>query len=445
MTQWNMASVADGAKLRTRGVSLSTGNRGSAQGERAKGLMTRLTCGVVAALLVLAGVTPAQAQSGRPDPKAEPWTGSRLQLGPLFFNPTFQLRNIGIDDNVFNDADFPRQDLTGTLGMDSIIGVRARALIVTLTQATSYTWYRRYRSERSVDGGLKVVSELRLTNFRPWFVWERAETHERGGFEIDARAGRETPNWSTGADFTFGRLGLSAGFSRTRLRYAEGESFEDVDLKVALDHRTEQLGGAVRYALSDTLSLDATADWAKERYDFSPIRDKDTMSYSLALSSSSEASVQLSARAGWKDQQFNDPATEGFRGVVGNGSVSFLPSEWMRLTLEGSRDVGVSFETEFPYYLQQGGRAEALVRFSEFFDLTFRGEGQWLKYSKDRTGTELPRQDRTAVLGAEFGYYLGGESGTRIGLRYEYAERVSPIARRNYARNRVYSDFRLRF
>lgn len=405
----------------------------------------RVTIRVVAALLVLVGSVPAAAQTGRPDPKAEPWTNSRLQLGPLFFNPTFQLRNIGIDDNVFNEPDFPRQDLTGTLAMDSLIGLRVRSFLVTVTQATSYTWYRRYRSERSVDGGLKASVELRTQHFRPWFVWERAETHDRGGFEIDARAGRETPNWVAGADFTFGRLGLTGAYRRSSLRFAEGETFDDVDLKESLDHTTEQVGGAVRYELSDTVTVDVSGDWSNERYTFSPLRNKDVLAYSMTVATTSVATVQMSATAGFRDQRFTDPSVDGFRGFVGSGTLGFLPTEWMRLQMGVARDTGVSYESEYPYYIQNGGNAEAVIRFSEYFDLAFRGEGQWLRYREAAVGAEATRQDRTVVLGAEFGYYIGGESGTRIGLRYEYAERVSPLAKRNYARNRVYSDFRLRF
>lgn len=399
----------------------------------------------MAALLVLLGASPASAQMGRPDPKAEPWTTSRLQLGPVFFNPTFQLRNIGIDDNVFNERDLPRQDLTGTLAMDSLIGLRARALIVTVTQATSYTWYRRYRSERSVDGGVKATAELRLSRFRPWFVWERAETHERGGFEIDARAGRETPNWLTGADVMLGRLGVSGSFRRARVRFAEGETFDDVDLKVSLDQTNTQTSGVVRYELSDGLSVELGGDLTQERYTFSPIRDKDVLSYSIHAATTDAAQIQLSATLGWREQTFTDTSIAGFRGLVGNGSIAFMPAEWMRVSLSGAQETGVSYEAEYPYYLQRGGQAEALLRFSEYFDLRFRGEGQWLHYDETVSGTDAARNDRTAVLSAELGYYLGGEGGTRIGLRYEYAERVSPIAKRNYARNRVYSDFRLRF
>ncbi|MCC7186154.1 MAG: hypothetical protein IT185_07945, partial [Acidobacteria bacterium] len=150
-----------------------------------------------AVILLVFAVGPAAAQDyRRPDPKSEPWRDARLRLGPIFFNPNFQIRDVGRDDNVFNDAEgLERQDLTGTLSMTSLAGLQARAFLLTAEQANSYTWYRTYTSERSVDGALKILGQLRLGMIRPWAGWERAETHARGGFEIDARAGRETPSW----------------------------------------------------------------------------------------------------------------------------------------------------------------------------------------------------------------------------------------------------------
>jgi len=77
--------------------------------------------------------------------------------------------------------------------------------------------------------------------------------------------------------------------------------------------------------------------------------------------------------------------------------------------------------------------------------LKFDGKGSWLKYSVTVTGEAVSRQDRSLVGGAEFGYFFGGLSGTRVGLRYEYAKRTSPIAQKNYTRGRFYTDFRLSF
>ena len=77
------------------------------------------------ALLLLLVASPVAAQEWRPpDPKADPWRDARLRIGPIFLNPTFQIKDLGVDDNVFNDTPGgERQDLTGTLSMTSLVGL----------------------------------------------------------------------------------------------------------------------------------------------------------------------------------------------------------------------------------------------------------------------------------------------------------------------------------
>jgi hypothetical protein len=125
--------------------------------------------------------------------------------------------------------------------------------------------------------------------------------------------------------------------------------------------------------------------------------------------------------------------------------MSFIVADFMQLSLAGDRSVGMSYEDIYPFYIEQGGSIRSTIRFTSHFDLRFDATGKWLRYKETVTAQDAPRLDRTVVLGGEFGYYLGGASGTRVGIRYEYAERNSPVDFRNYARSRFYSDFRLSF
>lgn len=63
---------------------------------------------VLLGCLALAQAIPAAAQG--PDPDA-----STTHLGPIGITPTFSLRAIGRDENVFNDAVNPKSDYTFTL------------------------------------------------------------------------------------------------------------------------------------------------------------------------------------------------------------------------------------------------------------------------------------------------------------------------------------------
>ena len=154
--------------------------------------------------VVLWMAVPAAAQSFRPpDPLARPWATAQMNIGALYFAPTFELRDVGVDNNVFNDEFNQKSDLTGTLGMRSLAGLHfGEGLVLQVTQTNSYVYFRRYRGERSIDSGLGAVLEYRSHVFRPWIRWDRVKTSQRQGVEIDARAERKTPNFDFGADFT---------------------------------------------------------------------------------------------------------------------------------------------------------------------------------------------------------------------------------------------------
>jgi hypothetical protein len=399
-------------------------------------------------LLLAVGAMPALAQEWQPpDPKAEPARDARLRLGPIFFNPTFRISDLGIDDNVFNDVEGnERQDLTGTLSMSSLVGVQARAFLLTAEQSNSYIWYRTYTSERSVDGSLKVVGQLRLGGIRPWAAWERVETHARGGFEIDARAGRDLPAWEVGTDIRLGwRMGVTGGYRKHEVKYAEGEFFDGVDLREALDHTSEDIRGYGRLLLTDVNDFVAGVERRKVRFRFSPIRDSDDYFYFAGFESAAEARIGLNLKVGWQEQRHVDPTVPGFKGVVGSGGVGFIVKDFMKVDVGGRRTINRSYEERFPYYLQEGGDVRSHIRFSQYFDIILDGRLDYLKYDTTVTGESVDRRDRTMVLGGEFGYFFGGADGTRVGIRYEYATRRSPVDIKNYARSRFYSSFRLNF
>ncbi len=402
---------------------------------------------IALAVLFVAVAAPATAQDWtRPDPLAEPWRDARLRIGPLFFNPNFQIKDLGVDQNVFNDVPgAERRDLTGTLSMTSQAGLQIRRFLVTAQQNNSYIWFRTYTSERSVDGSLKVVGELRLGVLRPWAAIERAKSHSRG-YEVDARAGRETPAWEVGSDIQFGwRIGATGVYRKRSLRFAEGERFDDVDLGAVLDHKAEEMRGYGRLQLTDFTSAIAGVDYSRRRFTTALQRDSDDIYYYAGLESTAESRLRLNLKIGWMEQRHKDPTVKGFKGLIAGAGTTFVVGDIMQLAFSGDRRVGSSYLEEYPFYVEEGGEARTTIRFLPQFDLRFDAQLRRLSYRNTVTGAEDPRRDRTMVLGGEFGYFLGGTAGTRVGIRYEYAERTSPVALKNYKRSRFYSQFSLSF
>lgn len=442
--------VSDRAKLHVcrglRSTSLQLHRENADNTNRIHAFMRRLAS--LLALVVLWTAAPAWAQSFRPpDPLARPWGTAQINLGPIYFAPTFELKDVGIDNNVFNEDTNQKNDLTGALGMRSLAGLHfGESLVFQVTQANSYIYYRRYRSERSVDGGLNFLLEFRTRAVRPWIRWDKLKTSQRTGVEIDARAERKTPNFDFGVDFTTAlRLGVSFAARRSLVRYKDTVTERGVNLSEALDSSSDSYQGFLRYELTDLSDIVFGADYLRDRFTKSPIRDNDSFYYYAGIRTKQGATFVGSATVGFRQQKHNDPAVPNFKGVTANVEVAVVPNEFLKLELSGGRDLGYSYQEQYPYFVQQGAGGTLTNRFAEHLDVVLSAKGTWLNYSDTIAGGKDPRMDRTMVLGLGAGYFVGGGNGTRLGIVFEHAQRVSPITARNYVTNRVSTNYRFSF
>ncbi len=400
------------------------------------------------AVAVLWLAVPASAQSFRPpDPAARPWSTAQMNIGPIYFAPTFELSGVGVDNNVFNDEANPKSDLTGTLGMRSLVGVHWGDLVVLqVTQSNSYVYFRRYSTERSVDSGLGATLEFRTPIFRPWVRWDKVKTSQRTGVEIDTRAERRTPNFDFGVDFTGAfRLGVSAAARRARLRYADSVVTPDgVNLSEALDNQSDAYQGLVRYQVTDLTDFIIGADFLRDRFSKSPIKDNDSYYVYTGLRTKQGATFVGSATVGFRQQKHNDPTVPDFKGPTANIDVAVVPSEFLKVQVSGGRDLGYSYLEKYPYFVQQDGGATITNRFSERMDVVASARGTWLVYGDTIDGSPSPRTDRTIVFGLGTGYFVGG-SGMRLGILFERAQRISPVAGHSYVTNRFSTNYKFSF
>lgn len=408
----------------------------------------RLVVGVFTVSLGLTGRAAAQGWTS-PDPNSAPWETATLKVGPLFVAPSFEVRNIGIDNNVFRDPRIPRTDLTATLAVATVFGAHVKAFSLTVTQDNRYVWFRRYTSERSIDGGLRGLAELRLQRIRPWIALAKARTHERLGYEVDTRAGRSTPSFDVGTDFTFGlRTGVTVALSRQRTTFEEGEFFDGVDLKKAFDNRYSFGHVNGRWQYSEYTDLTGGVEWSRTEFVLDPLRSANTMSYLGGFQSRGDAPIQGRLHVGYKAQRHDDPSVPDFRGLVLGATLATVAFDRVRLEVTGDRDVNYSYEENFSFYVQQGGGLAITGRLSTRFDLLASLKTEWLHYSETfRSGGLLlsKRIDLATVAGVGFVYSAGGAAGSHFGLTYEIARRDSPLPNKNFRNNRVLTNIKFSF
>jgi hypothetical protein len=124
------------------------------------------------------------AQQGEPE-QLPPGT---IVYGPLTLTPSLAIKDLGIDDNVFNEAVDPKSDFAFTLTPRASVGLRARRVRLTYVSAVDYVYYDTYVSERGTNVNSEVRVDLDLGRLRPFASLAGTNTRSRLNTEVDARA-----------------------------------------------------------------------------------------------------------------------------------------------------------------------------------------------------------------------------------------------------------------
>ena len=96
---------------------------------------------------LLASAVPAFAQNVLKDPSE----AAQYRIGGFRFTPFLAVTDLGVDTNVYNEADSenPKQDTTATLGPGLEYWVRLGRAQVAAKSDVTYTWFRQYADQRS--------------------------------------------------------------------------------------------------------------------------------------------------------------------------------------------------------------------------------------------------------------------------------------------------------
>ena len=192
----------------------------------------------IAALALAAGAVPmpASAQSGAP---GEPDTSKPLvRVGRLYLNPTVALTNLGVDTNVFNEPDqsAPKSDFTLTVTPQTDLWLRMGHSRLTGNVREDLVWYQTFASERAANSSLRLGWVVPVNRLAFNVNTDYLDTHDRPGFEIDARSQRTEFGYGGGVEIrarpkTF--VGIRA--DRRTFGFDSVATFEGVSLREALN------------------------------------------------------------------------------------------------------------------------------------------------------------------------------------------------------------------
>jgi hypothetical protein len=388
---------------------------------------------VLACLALAAQSIPSFAQGIAPSPTLpDPEQEGRFRLGFIRYTPSINISNVGVDTNVFNELEDPKDDFTASFGPKaefwSRLGTRGRFYGST---GLDYQYFREYESQRSFGTSNVARVDVDLGRFMPFVDGNYTNTRVRPGFEIDERARRETYG---------GHAGLSVRVqSKTRLvgwvgldsyRFDASESFETAHLSDALDRDSTLFGTGLRVELTPLTTLLADGEVGEDRFVSSPERDADTWKAMGGFRFKPFALIDGTVLVGVRSFETLSPLVPDFDGVIATVDLGYTLHS-TRFTGRYNRDVTYSFETVEPYYLQTDWELTVVQKITSALDVVARGGRYRLDYERVGLSSDVRRRDSGARYGGGVGYMLG--EFIRLGFDVNYIDRVSEAdITRNY-------------
>jgi hypothetical protein len=365
---------------------------------------------------------------------------AQIRLGPLYATPRFPMKEFGVDTNVFNNADAKR-DFTFTFAPQADLWVPfGRRALVTTGVATDLVYYQTYSSERSINPDVHVRADAYLGRITPFAEAGYLRTRQRPNFEIDVRSLRQERTAALGADLRVaGKLSVELVGHYRDLSYDPGASFNQISLRESLNRETTTLSVESRYAATPLTTFLLRVEAGTDRFEFSPVRNADSIRVTPGVEFKPLALVSGSARVGVRRFDPESPALEPFAGVVAAATLSYTLQGTMRFTVTADRDLTYSYERTQPYFVVDGIGLTVRRQLVGAFDVTAGVQRQKYSYRSlllpGITVVDPDRVDVTRSWSGSLGYRLGGSMRAGFGAAFRERRTTDP-------RYRDYSGFR---
>jgi hypothetical protein len=281
-----------------------------------------------------------------------------------------------------------------------------------------------------------------LSRVRPFIGGGRTKTRTRPNGEIDVRANRVEDEFSGGLAFDLSNHSLVYAAAYKSSSHFEPALQDGVDLSGALSRDSINYQGGLKTDLTPLLSVQLFGSYQEDKFLSEPIRNAIGKSATGTFRFAPEAVVTGIVTVSYRDITYVDPGLKPFRGVTGNGAITYPVLEVGRLTAALQRGVEYSFDATEAYYLENTASLTYTHRL--FGAVDAQGKVARSQFDYSARATEPPHKDTLDTALGGLGYNL--RNRTRIALNYEYSRRRSPaLSTRNYQRRRVYLSWLFAF
>ena len=361
---------------------------------------------------------------------------ARIHAGPLYLTPRIVLKQLGVDDNVFYQAQDPKSDFTFTIAptLNLALPVAHRALF-TVSGASDVVYFQKYSSERSVDPEVTGRVETYLNHLTLYAEDSYISSRQRPNYDIDLRSRRADNLASGGLIWHFTpKFSVEGNGRRRTLRYDADAFFDGNSLRDSLNHDSTGVTITPRFHLTPLTSIAVRLERLQERFEFSPERNNDTTRWMPGIEFKPRALVSGSAFIGHRTLTPRDAdALPAFSGLVANLGLSYTLLQSTTFAVTYDRDLQYSLEPLQPYFVSDAVGASIRRALGAHFDVM--GTAQRYRYAfrhltVDPAALVAEREDRVRVYSGTFGFRMGHTA--RLGAGVWYTDRQSTRADRTF-------------
>lgn len=384
--------------------------------------------------LFIAGLCLLSATAAVAQGMSEPPADARLQWGPLTLRPTVTFVT-GVDTNVLNEETNPTQDYYSRTTPEVQAWLKIGRAQLQVRGGVGAVYFARTDSYRSVNIVTDARLDIDLYRVVPYVSGGFLRTRDRVGFEIDSRPLRIEPVVRGGI---VGRLGrktdLVVGVYQTTTGYGEDETFEGNDLRLLLNRTRRGATAGFRHRLTPLTTIAVTAEGEQDRFEFTPLRDADSLKLLPSVEFQPDALISGSAAVGVRQFRPRSSAVPAFTGLIMALDLSYLLRGSTRFSVGTNRDVTYSFEPTEPYYLLTAWQATVAQAVTERVRITGSYGRQRLDYEALNRGSgtaDGERVDNGTTIGAGVMLFTASRK-TSFGVTIDYAQRDSRVLSRKY-------------
>ena len=392
-----------------------------------------MTVSRVASLLLclLIPVASARAQSAE-----DPSDHAQFRFGALRFSPFIVVKDVGVDTNVYNQADSedPKQDATATFGPGLEYWLHFGAAHLAAKSDVTYTWFQTYADQRSTNtDNIATLTFFPYNRVSPFVDGLYLYGRVRPGFEIDSRSFRTDYGYGGGADIhATGKSTFRVeGHSRT-LAFRDDQVFDGANLSQELNRTSTSAAVSFREDVTPLTTFVVKSEYQQDRFEFSPFRDANAWAVVPGLEFDPLALISGKVFVGYRHFDTLDASIPDYSGLVANVEASYHVHA-TQFAVKVARDVTYSYEQTQPYYVLTDIGLTVTQKITAHWDVTADGSRQWLGY-RDVQGSAAvsgDRVDRSYRVGGGTGYTFS--DSVRAGILVEYYHRASnELDLRNY-------------